>query len=945
MLVLSPGTDSGGIKLHFAASVLLILVSLAGFTLAHAALPVQAAEPPVIVLVEPALIPPYNNNTCESYWLPYPNGLESGQAYLTLNVASVEGLYNSAVWRPSIAEPGFYRVDAYIPARETLVWSCSNPNKIIDMDTASARYTINHAEGQSSVTRSQKDNPGAWVDLGSYLFSSGTAGTVQLTDVTGETSFQFGVAFSAVRFTWVSAPPPPPTPGPAAQHSVYLPIAGYDMGSRVVLLRTFSADELGRSRAAFIPEEVVSLRGAGSSTFSDPTPALVDFRVSGPCGFNQVFSQLTELPPGPWSVQHDLQLPDCRGAYTFELKITSPRLVSTTTHVIVVNLPSEVVITTQPAFDKCNVASLSQLTTWMAESPFKVTNLYIGGISRACSNTSLTPLLVSAASQQGWIFIPTWVGPQAPCSAYRNKFNINPGISYMQGRAEADAAYLAALGLGLGNGSVIYYNMEAYNNTDTVCRAAVQSFLSGWTVRLHELTLASGAYGLTGNMNYWWYVDGMSAPPDNVWPAYWLSGVDGYNPSITVWGIPNLADSKWPSSQRIYQYAGNKTITYGGVAMAIDINAAQGRVASIPQAALVSTAADYGPPQEGEPAPEFALPASLDGMQILEDGQGWVISRGRMLWSSDLGQTWSDLSPSPHLKIISAHFPAADRGWLLTQFAETGKLSLLRRSAGAWLPAQLPLSEEAAFQGLRSAWFEDLDGQTAWLSLRLQTSSNFSLGELYQTRDGGETWQRMDLPIGAPVRFLDSHRGWSAGGAAGDELYRTRDGGASWQPLALPGLDAARLAFDQVFTGLPQFLDEHNALLPVTLAGEFYSRVDLYTSQDGGETWNFSTSVSLEPGLYPDAAFQLTRASESLLLFTPGGPALPVHPEASPESLVALAAPQLPRGVIDLSLTPSGLGWAISGSGECARPAYQCTYRHALWQTQDHGLSWVEVTP
>jgi hypothetical protein len=65
-------------------------------------------------------------------------------------------------------------------------------------------------------------------------------------------------------------------------------------------------------------------------------------------------------------------------------------------------------------FDKCEIASPAQLQTWRAASPYRVVNLYIGGSSRSCANTALSAALLAQLNGQGWQFIPTWVGPQAP---------------------------------------------------------------------------------------------------------------------------------------------------------------------------------------------------------------------------------------------------------------------------------------------------------------------------------------------------------------------------------------------------------------------------------------------------------------------------------------------------------------------------------------------------
>ena len=43
--------------------------------------------------------------------------------------------------------------------------------------------------------------------------------------------------------------------------------------------------------------------------------------------------------------------------------------------------------------------------------------------------------------------------------------------------------------------------------------------------------------------------------------------------------------------------------------------------------------------------------------------------------------------------------------------------------------------------------------QDGWLVFRLASGSNFSLGMLYITADGGQTWQKRTAPLGEPAYF------------------------------------------------------------------------------------------------------------------------------------------------------------------------------------------------
>jgi hypothetical protein len=230
-----------------------------------------------------------------------------------------------------------------------------------------------------------------------------------------------------------------------------------------------------------------------------------------------------------------------------------------------VNNPSEVSSMNLQGFDKCNIPygskteSINQMQTWWNLSPYYSVNLYMGGVSRYCSNTELDAVWVNRVAQQGWSFIPTWVGPQAPCTSYRYKFSSSPYTAYQQGISEANAAVEAARNLGLLGNTVIYYDLEMYSTTNLSCREAANSFLAGWTQRLREQGVRSGVYGHRINANDW---ASIYPSPDNAWIASWVRST--YYAGISAYDIPGISNELW-LGRRIRQYAGDHVETYGGL--------------------------------------------------------------------------------------------------------------------------------------------------------------------------------------------------------------------------------------------------------------------------------------------------------------------------------------------------------------------------------------------
>ena len=229
-------------------------------------------------------------------------------------------------------------------------------------------------------------------------------------------------------------------------------------------------------------------------------------------------------------------------------------------------------------FDKCTTAPVSQMQSWWDNSPFYDSNIYISGRNRGCSQALLTADWVNQVSTMGWGLIPTIVGYQAPCSVSTNsaKHSSDPAVAETQGRGEADIAISDANNLGLTQGTVLYYDMERYDETSATpnCRVSVNAFLKGWTDRLHEQGYISGTYGSPFNAQADWINIPEASRMDAVWLARW-------NNVMSVYGVAPLPDNYWTNHQRIHQWLGPRNETWGGVTFNIDNNISDAPVAGL----------------------------------------------------------------------------------------------------------------------------------------------------------------------------------------------------------------------------------------------------------------------------------------------------------------------------------------------------------------------------
>jgi len=216
-------------------------------------------------------------------------------------------------------------------------------------------------------------------------------------------------------------------------------------------------------------------------------------------------------------------------------------------------------------FDTCAAPSQSAMNAWRSSSPYRAIGIYISGASRSCSQPNLTATWVTNQTNNGWRLIPIELGYQAPCGSRAPKMSSDPATARSQGTTAANSAVNAAQNLGIPPGSAIYNDIEHYPSNAS-CKAAVLSFLSGWTDRLHALGYLSGVYssgssGITDVCSA--YNDSRYTRLDHLWIGWW-------NGAANTDAGQYCPATHYANHQRLHQYAGDVTETWGGVQMRID---------------------------------------------------------------------------------------------------------------------------------------------------------------------------------------------------------------------------------------------------------------------------------------------------------------------------------------------------------------------------------------
>jgi photosystem II stability/assembly factor-like uncharacterized protein len=240
----------------------------------------------------------------------------------------------------------------------------------------------------------------------------------------------------------------------------------------------------------------------------------------------------------------------------------------------------------------------------------------------------------------------------------------------------------------------------------------------------------------------------------------------------------------------------------------------------------------------------------LRDVAMVSETRGWAVGdphwdnqkkayTGTIVTTNDGGLSWSaqDAGVVETLRVVT--FVDEQTGWA----AGTNGTILHTSDGGAtWTRQSISTSDE-----LRDLFF--LDHQLGW-AVSIETThydwlgwADNWIGSVWHTSDGGQTWSKQASPADASIlngiTFVDENLGWAAGiRYIGDEysspehratIYTTSDGGESWQQQYAPDLEI-------VFTEVA-FADADNGWAVGFKSSSGESGGTVFHTNDGGETW------------------------------------------------------------------------------------------------------------
>ncbi|PWB68847.1 MAG: hypothetical protein C3F07_21175, partial [Anaerolineales bacterium] len=324
---------------------------------------------------------------------------------------------------------------------------------------------------------------------------------------------------------------------------------------------------------------------------------------------------------------------------------------------------------------------------------------------------------------------------------------------------------------------------------------------------------------------------------------------------------------------------------------------------------------------------------------------GWVLLDRQLFWTSDAGSSWDEIGPSipPDASVNDIDLIDPDTGWLLwttTNLDGSANFTLAHTNdhGKSWEVMALDLFElgeiPAQVEGATMGWF---DAQSGWIATRQSTSSNFSLGTLFVTSDGGDSWTRSKLPVADRVTFPEPQIGWAVGGPTEDQIFNTQDGGLTWRKISID------LPSNSSSTVYQPFYSNGRGMLVVKSSGSKNSLI-ISTTESPLERWKTQDQVPLnsETGMI---ALSILDA-RNLVATIPGT-----------NSIVRMSDDRLSvvenkdgssASVVDLDMISLDEGWARSVMADCTTvsssddgsASVSCTSSTRLLHTNDGGVTW-----
>ena len=339
-------------------------------------------------------------------------------------------------------------------------------------------------------------------------------------------------------------------------------------------------------------------------------------------------------------------------------------------------------------------------------------------------------------------------------------------------------------------------------------------------------------------------------------------------------------------------------------------------------------------------APILEAP-SIVNIEMLDEVYGWAITEERIIRTNDGGVTWYNVTPGNLADagyLVYTSFLDANTAWVqfpdMNKYPNGGKLYRTIDGGLTWETFTTPFSGGS---------LHFVDPNNGWMMADLGVGAGSMAVSIFQTSDGGKTWNRTytndpnlaeasdTLPLGGIKNLilpLDAETAWVGGVvyAPGQTyLFRSDDGGKTWFNinLVLPENTAeSELSLQDMV-----FITPTNGLLALRITSETPQTI-VYITEDGGNTWVQS------PVAFEGYGILETPSASEMIFYT----ADQFYVTKDAGVTIQQISPEIKFGdsIIDMSFANSQTGWVITAS-----PSNERT----LYKTTDGGTTWTPLIP
>lgn len=248
--------------------------------------------------------------------------------------------------------------------------------------------------------------------------------------------------------------------------------------------------------------------------------------------------------------------------------------------------------------------------------------------------------------------------------------------------------------------------------------------------------------------------------------------------------------------------------------------------------------------------PPYPFLLDLGDVKFVSTTEGWIVGiYGSIFHTADGGNTWEAQEGGTEEHLLKVFFVNEKSGWVAGM---QGSIIHTEDGGKTWT-TQFNIKARPT-----NIFF--VNEQEGWV-----TGASQAGGFVYYTKNGGKTWERLNIGINRAVSgvfFINPQTGWIM---AGEDIYRTTDGGQKWEISKLP-VGKTRRWRPPSYPGERPTNELEEGLGPawfygsITFANEKQGWVAVYHwifhSDDGGRTWVIQFDTGKTDYAIGDIAFR-----------------------------------------------------------------------------------------